>query len=455
MRTDEFPAFELPARVADECPMIPEVGDRAVRPALASCSAKAAPNQVARIKRRLFLHDYGGYAFTAQLARALAARGYEVLYAYGESTQPMQRGALSRRVGDPPSLRFVGIQLSRPFQKYSLVMRWLQEREYGRVLAKAAAAFSPDVVLSANTPLSAQALLQRHPGLTATQHLFWLQDLIGLATYNISRRKLPVVGRLLGRHFIRLERRLLRNCDHIIAIDHDFVTVLRRWGIPPEKVSVIPNWAPLDEIVPGTKFNQWATDNGLTERFCFVLTGVLGMKHNPELLLSLARSLRPYRDALLVLVAQGPAANWIYRHASLEMLENIRVMPFQPHEHYPSVLATADVLVTILGNDSGEFCVPSRILSYMCARRPILAAIRGDNAAARLLTETGAGIAVDPLDENGFSSAAIRLMEDVALREQHAENGVRFAQAAFDIDRIGSLFVAHLDSRGKEHGHGR
>ena len=53
---------------------------------------------------KIIVHDFSGHAFTAQLARALAVRGHDVLYAsFGGFQTP--KGKTTRREGDPASFR--------------------------------------------------------------------------------------------------------------------------------------------------------------------------------------------------------------------------------------------------------------------------------------------------------------------------------------------------------------
>ena len=54
---------------------------------------------------------------------------------------------------------------------------------------------------------------------------------------------------------------------------------------------------------------------------------------------------------------------------------SLRCLGFQPFEVLPDVLGSADVLVAILEPDAGVFSVPSKVLSYFCAGRPVLLAV--------------------------------------------------------------------------------
>jgi len=62
----------------------------------------------------IFIHDYGGYPFTRQLAKALAARNYRVVYAFSESTQYLQHGGAAGASKNPTE---IGIRLNQPFYK--------------------------------------------------------------------------------------------------------------------------------------------------------------------------------------------------------------------------------------------------------------------------------------------------------------------------------------------------
>jgi glycosyltransferase involved in cell wall biosynthesis len=98
------------------------------------------------------------------------------------------------------------------------------------------------------------------------------------------------------------------------------------------------------------------------------------------------------------------------------------------------------VLVAILEPDAANFSVPSKVLSYLCAARPVLAAIPSTNLASRVITKAEAGLVVDPADEGGFLAAAARLHGDSALRETLGKAGRRYAEGNFSIGPIADRF---------------
>jgi len=118
------------------------------------------------------------------------------------------------------------------------------------------------------------------------------------------------------------------------------------------------------------------------------------------------------------------------------------VLPFQPFDAYPDVLGAADVLVAVLERDAGKFSVPSKILSYLCAARPIVLSAPGENLASRTIERAGAGIAVPAGDGDAFVDAVKRMLSDAGARTRAGEAAYRYAMATFDIRRIADRFEA-------------
>jgi glycosyltransferase involved in cell wall biosynthesis len=146
----------------------------------------------------------------------------------------------------------------------------------------------------------------------------------------------------------------------------------------------------------------------------------------------------------VVVISEGLGADWLAEQQSRGRLSNLALLPYQPYEQLSFSLASADVLVAILEAEAGGFSVPSKVLSYLSAGRPVLAAIPAENLAARLLKRAEAGIVVDPGDSGGMLDSAEKLMNDVAMRQSMACNGLKYARANFAIGPIADRFEAVL-----------
>jgi colanic acid biosynthesis glycosyl transferase WcaI len=393
---------------------------------------------------RLVVHDYSGHPFQIQLSRELARRGHDVLHLHCDS-YVTGKGALDRQDDDPPNFAVEPISLGQRFEKYSYRKRFEQERRYGRLLGARVRDYRPEVVLSSNTPLFAQSVFQRHLD-PATRFVFWQQDVYSVAMGDAARKGLPGVGPIVAKMFERFERKMLRASDQVVIISDDFRPILERWGIDRERVTVVENWAPLDEIEPGPHHNDWSRDHGLDDSIVILYAGTLGLKHDPNLLLQLAVRGAENGDTKVrvIIISEGLGADWLAEQKRALGLENLLLLPFQPYDKLPAVLASADVLVAILEPEAGVFSVPSKVLTYHCAGRPILGAIPPENLAARIISRERSGLVTAPGNVGEFVDAASRLLDDEALREQMGAAARKYAEKTFDIQRIGEEFEAVL-----------
>ncbi len=392
---------------------------------------------------RILIHDFAGHAFALSLSRELASRGHEVRHLYcGKLRGP--RGQLRDRAGDPPTLTVLPVEPRDVIDKQSLVRRRLQELDYGRRLVRAVGEFRPETILSGNAPLDAQAMLSRWCHARKVRFVFWLQDLIGVGAYQVLGRRWGLAGRAVGSHFRRLEGRLLRRSDAVVAITRDFLPQLDAWGVPGGRVRVIENWAPVGEVTPRPRDNPWARRHGLATGRVLLYSGTLGMKHDPRMLLELARDTEPLGDVRVVVISEGQGADWLARQAVAAGPANLVLLPYQPFAELPDVLASGDVLLALLEPEAGVYSVPSKVLSAMCAARPLLLAVPAENLAARLIGGAGAGVTVPPGDTAALAEAARNLLADPARRAELGRRGRSHAERHFRIAGIADAFEAVL-----------
>ena len=121
-------------------------------------------------------------------------------------------------------------------------------------------------------------------------------------------------------------------------------------------------------------------------------------------------------------------------------IPNLIILPLQPFSEFDQVLSCGDVLVAVIEEDAGKFSVPSKILSYMCAGKPIVLAAPSKNLAAKIITESRSGIVVDSEDIEGFSMAVCELMEDKIKSDTMAKNARFYAESNFNIMKITDNF---------------
>jgi glycosyltransferase involved in cell wall biosynthesis len=386
---------------------------------------------------KILVHDYAGHPFQVDLSRELAIRGHDVRHAYFHGDRG-PKGRLERSSSDPKGLSFSGVSLTRLYDKASFVRRRFDDVAYGQEVAKLVVAEKPDIVISGNTPTEAQSSIVKACGTNGTAFVFWVQDFYSIAVKKLLRKKLGIVGTGIGTYYSFLERNQFRNSDAIVVITEAFAGIAGKWAGSSDKVFTIENWGALNEIVPCPKDNEWSRRHGVDKSFNFLYSGTLGLKHNPELLVELARGVKG--RANVVVVSHGVGTSYLERAKQEHAIDNLILLPLQPFSELSGVLGASDVTVATIEPDAGMFSVPSKVQSYMCAGRAVLLAAPSENLVAEVVRNSGAGIVVEPTDKSAFMAAALRLLDNKALRMESGAKGRQFALANYDVGRVADRF---------------
>jgi glycosyltransferase involved in cell wall biosynthesis len=389
---------------------------------------------------KIVVNDHSGHAFTFELSRRFVQSGHEVLHAYSVSFQS-PKGNFEDLPVSGSGLTVLPITIKGKFDKYSLLKRRKQEIEYAQQLVTKLDAFQPDVVISSTTPLFVQQHLQGYCIRNGIKFVYWCQDIYSVAIRQIARQRLGFIGFPLWYYFKNLEAGLLRKSSHVISITPGFNDLFEKWKIPLQQVTCIPNWAPLREIMPGSKKNKWATSHQVADKTCIVYSGTLGLKHNPSILSAAAGYFREHKEVVFIVISEGLGADFLQKEKEKQQLDNLLLLPFQHFRDMSQVLGTADILLAILENDAGAYSVPSKILAYLCAEKPIVLAMPPDNLSASIVLDNKAGYCIAPDNQQDFFLQIEKLITDPVLRREMGHNGRAYAEKNFDIEHIENKFM--------------
>jgi glycosyltransferase involved in cell wall biosynthesis len=320
--------------------------------------------------------------------------------------------------------------------------RIAQEIGYGIRAGRMIASHEPSVAVLSNIPLLSHALVAWQLKRRRTPMIFWQQDIYSVAIGTSARKRLPLLGGLVARTAEAVERQIARWSGSIVAIAPNFMEKLAEWGVA-EKAAVIPNWAPIEEIGTHPRENEWSTGMGFSSAPLLLYSGTLGLKHDPSILAMIAEELsNEYPDASMVVISEGLGREWLEEWKRSKGADNLLLLDFLPYEEMPLVLASADLLIAILEPEASKYSVPSKVLTYMCSERPILAVMPSDNSVAGILTDNDAGVVVDPRDRETIRASMLALLSDADRRNDLGRAGRRYAEAAFSPERAADRFEA-------------
>ena len=394
----------------------------------------------------ILVHDYAGHPSQVQLSRELAGRGHQVTHGwFAEDQGP--KGKLVKSPGDPKSFTLQPFGTGLSYSTTNCLRRRAGDISYGRSCASWIEQNKPDVVISGNTPTEAQEFIQKSARASGTHFVFWCQDFFSLAASKLLSKRFPIIGGAVGAYYRFLEKRQMRSADYIVHITDGFLAQTDRWGISRDKVAVIPNWGAIDEIPLVSRDNGWARRHNLKRPARVIYCGTLALKHNPKMLKAIAAEELQRVD--VVIVGSGTGTDELA--ADMSILTNLKVLPTQRIDDFPAVLASADVLVAVIEAEAGEYSVPSKVLSYLCAGRPDVLAAPTENLAAKIVAKSGAGIVVLPGDTTEFVRAVRHFLDDKPAANYAARCGRKYAEETFQIPQITDQFERIFINLGNVH----
>ncbi|MFJ2744946.1 glycosyltransferase [Streptomyces sp. NPDC087440] len=415
--------------------------------------------------RALVLHDYLGHPFQLDLSRELARRGAAVLHLYredhvgtrGDTGAAGVEGLTVRAVRAERAERAVqavraeravrGVRGVRaaPAGGAARAVRPTGPRpgprtDVDRYLAGLEQALPPTPTSTPTPPAPAPAPRttflcgNAHPAVQwgalrlararGWRCVYWLQDV---------HSALPGADP----HTTALEARALRASDHVVAVTPGFADAARELGVPDDRLTLVPNWAPLD--LPGARA-PWPPAQKLGGGPLFVYAGALDDRHAPELLAELAAACTRRRTGRLLVVSQGSGRDLLADRRRTRGLDRLELLDFRPYEEVPAMFAAADVLVVTLAADAAAVSAPSKVLAYLAAGRCVLAAAPPDSETARVVAASGGGVVTAPDDPAAFAARGMELLADAARRARCGAAARAWAGRTFALAPIADRF---------------
>jgi colanic acid biosynthesis glycosyl transferase WcaI len=220
---------------------------------------------------------------------------------------------------------------------------------------------------------------------------------------------------LLHHALAAIARFLYERSDRIVVVTPAFKEhLIRRWCVPPEKISIVENGVETDLFAPQSEHANVALRQklGAEGKFLVCYVGTLGMAHGLETLLDAAARLRRDNpDVMFIVVGEGAEKQRIKNLAHDHGLDNICFLDQQRRETVPSYISASDAcLVLLKKTDVFKTVIPTKLLEFMSCARPVILGV--DGQARQIVEESGGGIVIEPENSEALVCAIQRLAAD-------------------------------------------
>ncbi len=359
-------------------------------------------------------------------ARAMADRGHqvEVVAAHPHYPDPVWglrlRPYLEIRAGIP--VRRLPLYMGRERARDRL----LQEASFLASLSLVAPFLDrPDAIVS--TSPSFPALL---PGIVSSRlrkipWFIWLQDILpdGAVATGYLDDSDPIV-----RASRRLEQAAYRTASGIVVLSRSFRENLLAKGVPEEKITVAYNPATLSGD------SLYGPDSNQPPRI--IVMGNIGKSQG---LADVVRDFEADPDleamnASLVIAGSGVAESEVRAAISTDRVEMTGLLD---QEEIRAQLSRATLAAVTQSYEAGEFNVPSKLMNYLATGMPVVASVRPQSEAARIVRESGSGWIAKPGE---FGSTVASVISDQEELDRRSRAGHRFARRNLSPAALATLF---------------
>jgi glycosyltransferase involved in cell wall biosynthesis len=374
----------------------------------------------------------------AQVAEALAQRHRVTVVAGRPSYDPDARypyALLRRSTRNKVTVECVG---STAYPRHQMTRRVTNYLSYLALAVPRALALHPDVILAMTDPPVAGIAGAFIARLAGRPFVYNIRDLYpDMAVGGDIVRASKWVARWESLH-----RRALKQAARVIVLGDDMRDRILAKGVATERVVVVRDGAtPAPAEMPG---RSDPVVQEIRHGFPFVVlhAGNLGFYGAWDTLLATAKILSNENTGFVFI---GDGANRAALESSARDLPNVKFAPFRPAEQVAHVMMAGDLHIITVKRGLEGVVVPSKLYSTLAAGRPTLVVAPPESDAARIVVESGCGVAADP-DDPAAVAAAIRELRAQPLRL--AEMGRRARETAAKYARVNELerFVAIIES---------
>jgi colanic acid biosynthesis glycosyl transferase WcaI len=244
-------------------------------------------------------------------------------------------------------------------------------------------------------------------------------------------------GGILARMLRRWDRSICRASFKVIVISEGMKRLLQQTrNLSEEDVAVMQNWIDPARFAPNAGENLWRVDVGIpSTAFVAMFAGTLGHVSGAGILVDAARLLRHRPEVLVVCVGEGLLRESMEAEAAQSGLTNIRFLPFQPAERVAEMQLLADVLLLTTQAGYPDASVPSKLITYLAAGRPVVCAAAPSSTVAQHVLAARAGLVAEADDAAAIAEAILKVRGDPVGAAAMGENARRYFLEHFTFDR--------------------
>lgn len=378
------------------------------------------------------------------LMRKFKAEGHNVWVVYPRERRFLQQTELSQQIG----IQMLGVRTLN-IQKTNILEKGLGtilvESQFKRAIKKYFGHIRFDLILYSTPPITftnvVRYLKQKNP--EAVSYLL-LKDIFPQNAVDIG---IFSKNSLIYKVFRRKEIQLYQASDYIGCMSPANVEFLKKHNdyYPADRVEVAPNSIELAEESIVIDKNAIRQKYGLpTDCPVFIYGGNLGKPQGIDYLIACMDLVKSRKDCFFLIVGSGTDYPKLEQWYKQNKGHNVHVMKGLPKKEYDMLVRSCDVGLIFLDYRFQIPNYPSRLLSYLEYKMPVICATDLNTDIGSIAEQNGYGYSCESRDPNHFLALVDKMLQSDI--RQMGERGYQFLKDNYLVEHTYNPIVRHIKS---------
>ena len=322
----------------------------------------------------------------------------------------------------------------------------LIEHQYKKAIKKYIGQVKFDLVMYSTPPITLEKVIAYIKKRDNAKTYLLLKDIFPQNAVDIGMMKKGGLTGVLYHYFRRKEKQLYAISDRIGCMSPANVDYLLKHNpeIPAAKVEVCPNsFEVRDMSITKEERNRFRERYEIPlDKKVFVYGGNLGKPQGIPFIIECLKTQMSNQDAYFLIVGDGTEYGKLYAFFEKFPSGNMKLMQGLPKEDYDRMVAACDVGLIFLDHRFTIPNFPSRLLSYMQAKLPVLCCTDPNTDVGQVCVDGGFGWWCESNDTAAFDNCVEQALHSDLT--QMGEKGYIYLNEHYNVAKAANIIMDGL-----------
>jgi len=338
------------------------------------------------------------------------------------------------------------------FQKTNLIEKGigtiLVEYQFKRAIKKYLNNIKFDLVLYSTPPITFTNVVKFIKKKDSAKSYLLLKDIFPQNAADLGMIK---PKGLLFSFFKKKEKEIYSVSDYIGCMSPANKAYLQKQNpeISSDKIEICPNSIEIANVQPNKNntFIREKFEIPTDERTVFIYGGNLGKPQGIDFLIEILKSNNHKSDRFFVIAGSGTEYFKIEQAFKTNQFSNAKLIPNLPKNEYDQLVQTSDVGLIFLDPRFTIPNYPSRLLSYLEYKMPIIAATDAVSDIGQIAEKNQYGFFAHNGDLQQFNQQMEKFISDKSQISTMGENGYQFLTENYTVDKSYQIIMHHFEKK--------